>query len=91
MILQLRRKTLCSAFIVFLLIRVEKWVILCCLIKAVSLKSAIFLYEALSCMYFQGRYAGDEGLIPGSRRSPEGGNHNPLQYSCLENFMDRRA
>ena len=30
------------------------------------------------------------GLIPGSRSSPEVGNGNPLQYSCLENFMDRR-
>ena len=28
-------------------------------------------------------------LIPGSGRSPGGGNDNPLQYSCLENFMDR--
>ena len=33
----------------------------------------------------------DEGLIPGSRRSPGGGNGNPLQYSCLENPMDRGA
>ena len=29
--------------------------------------------------------------IPGSGKSPEGGNGNPLQYSCLENFMDRGA
>ena len=29
--------------------------------------------------------------IPGSGRSPGEGNGNPLQYSCLENFMDRRA
>ena len=35
--------------------------------------------------------AGDEGLIPGSGRSPEGGNGNPLQYSCLGNPMDRGA
>ena len=35
--------------------------------------------------------AGDSGLIPGSGRSPEGGNSNPLQYSCLENPMDRGA
>ena len=34
---------------------------------------------------------GDAGLIPGSRRSPGGGNGNPLQYSCLENPMDRGA
>ena len=33
----------------------------------------------------------DVGLIPGSRRSPEGGHSNPLQDSCLENPMDRGA
>ena len=33
--------------------------------------------------------AGDVGLIPGSGRSPGGGNGYPLQYSCLENSMDR--
>ena len=33
--------------------------------------------------------AGDAGLIPGSGRSPGEGNDNPLQYSCLENPMDR--
>ena len=31
------------------------------------------------------------GLIPGSGRSPGEGNSNPLQYSCLENPMDRGA
>ena len=31
------------------------------------------------------------GSIPGSGRSPEGGNGNPLHYSCLENPMDRGA
>ena len=31
----------------------------------------------------------DPGLIPGWGRSPEEGNGNPLQYSCLENSMDR--
>ena len=31
------------------------------------------------------------GLIPGSGTSPGGGNGNPLQYSCLENPMDRGA
>ena len=30
-------------------------------------------------------------LIPGSGRSPRGGNANPLQYTCLENPMDRGA
>ena len=33
--------------------------------------------------------AGDAGLIPGSGGSPGGGNGYPLQYSCLENSMDR--
>ena len=36
-------------------------------------------------------YARDVGLIPGSGRSLGGGNGNPLQYSCLENAMDRGA
>ena len=35
--------------------------------------------------------AGDPGLIPGLGRSPGEGNGNPLQYSCLENSMDRGA
>ena len=34
---------------------------------------------------------GDLGLIPVSGRSPEEGNGNPLQYSCLENPIDRGA
>ena len=33
----------------------------------------------------------DVGLIPGLGRPPGGGNGNPLQYSCLENPMDRGA
>ena len=35
--------------------------------------------------------AGDVGTIPGSGRSPGVGNGNPLQYSCLENFIHRGA
>ena len=35
--------------------------------------------------------AGNPGLIPGLGRSPGEGNGNPLQYSCLENPMDRGA
>ena len=35
--------------------------------------------------------AGASGLIPLFRRSPRGGNGNPLQYSCLENPRDRGA
>ena len=33
----------------------------------------------------------DIGSVPGSGRSPGEGNGNPLQYSCLENSMDREA
>ena len=36
-------------------------------------------------------HVGDLGSIPGLRRSPREGNGNPLQYSCLENPMDRGA
>ena len=35
--------------------------------------------------------AADLGSIPGLGRSPEEGNGNPLQYSCLENSMDGGA
>ena len=35
--------------------------------------------------------AGDLGSIPGSGRSPGEGNGNPLQYSCLENPMNKGA
>ena len=35
--------------------------------------------------------ARDAGSIPGSGRSPGGGNGNLIQYSCLENSMDRGA
>ena len=35
--------------------------------------------------------AEDMGSVPGSGRSRGGGNGNPLQYSCLENPMDRGA
>ena len=35
--------------------------------------------------------SGDRALIPGSGRSPAGGNGNLLQYSCLDSPMDREA
>ena len=35
--------------------------------------------------------ARDKGSVPGLGRSPEGGHGTPLQYSCLENPMDRGA
>ena len=39
----------------------------------------------------KGEDPGDTGLIRGLGRCPEGGNGNPLQYSCLENSMYREA
>ena len=36
-------------------------------------------------------HAGDEGSVPGSGRSPGEGHGHPVQYSCLENPMDRGA
>ena len=52
------------------------------------------LYIGL-CWWLSGKEsscnAGVSGLIPGSGRSPGEGNGNPLQYSCLENHMDRVA
>ena len=42
-------------------------------------------YKILACK------AGDLGVILGSGRSPGEGNGNPLQYSCLENSMERGA
>ena len=45
-------------------------------------------YKESTC---NARGIGDMGSVPGSGRSPEGGNGNPLQYSCLENPVDRGA
>ena len=39
----------------------------------------------------QETWAADASSIHGSGRSPGGGHGNPLQYSCLENSMDRGA
>ena len=39
----------------------------------------------------QSRQCRDEGSVPELGRSPREGNGNPLQYSCLENAMDRGA
>ena len=56
-----------------------------------------FIVNGITGAYFPGGSdgkastcnAGDPGLIPRSGRSPGEGNGNPLQYSCLENSMDR--
>ena len=61
--------------------------------------TCVFLFRTVTSGGFPGGLvvknlpinAGDSGLIPGQEDSPEGGNGNSLQYSCLENFMDRGA
>ena len=54
------------------------------------------MYVLLGCLVIKNSSANagdteDVGLIPGSSRAPGGGNGNPLQYSCVENRMDRGA
>ena len=70
-----------------------------------SRKLSLFLYSDLIWLHeahlhcFPGGSVGkesackaeDPGLIPGLGRSPGEGNSNPLQYSCLENPLDRGA
>ena len=53
------------------------------------LYSILLFTENIYCpLYYN---AGDLGSVPGSGRSPGAGHGNPLQYSCLENPMDRGA
>ena len=47
--------------------------------------------QMLKCLPVSACNVGDLGSIPGSGRSPGEGNSNRLQYSCLENPMDRGA
>ena len=62
-------------------------------------QQSVFLKPVSAIMHFLGGSdgkesacnAGNPGSIPGLGRSTEVGNGNQLQYSCLENFMDRTA
>ena len=74
----------------------------CCFLGIVSFStraSAFFFNTGCCKLGFPGGLdskesasnVGDPSLIPGSERSPGEGNGNPLQYSCLENPMDRGA
>ena len=51
----------------------------------------LYLYPGGSAAKNLSASAEDTGSIPGSVTSPGEGNGNPLQYSCLENPMDRSA
>jgi len=50
--------------------------------------SSLSLYDITMLLHLK-NYIRDAGSIPGLGRSPGGGQGNPLQYSCLENPMDR--
>ena len=71
------------------------WLIfLKCLMASLSSVFKVLLHMILPIIFpsvgkESGCNAGDLGSIPGSGRSPGEGNGNPLQYSCLENPMDK--
>ena len=78
------------------------WSILSCKCFLLLAPGRCFFF-CLASSYFAGHFsgdsdgkvsacnAGDPGSVPGWGRSPGEGNGNPLQYSCLENSMDRGA
>ena len=57
----------------------------------ISIKEKFKGFPGGSAMKNPSANAEDLGSIPGSGRSPGEGNGSPLQYSCLENSMDRGA
>ena len=67
----------------------------------VLIKKTDSIYVCMICSFPNGslgkqsachaKDAGDSSSIPWSGRSPRGGKGNPLQYSCMENPMDRGA
>ena len=62
-----------------------------CLFRAKAAKSLERRFDSGSVVKNPPANAGDWGSIPGLGSSPGEGNGNPLQYSCLENSMDRGA
>ena len=60
----------------------------CCLPRLIEASQVMLVVKNLPA---NARGVRDTGLIPGSGRSPGGGHGNPLQYSCLENSLDRGA
>ena len=65
-----------------------------CVYVCVYVYIYLYIYGPPRWHYSPATNAGDlrdTGLIPGWERSPGRGHDNSLQYSCLENHMDRRA
>ena len=56
-----------------------------------SLSYFVMIYIHASVVKNSPDNAGDMGSVPGSGGSPGEGDGNPLQYSCLKNFMDKGA
>ena len=63
-----------------------------CILPCVyRLAGGVLGFSGGSVVYNPPADAGDVGLIPGSGRSPREGHGNPLQYSSMENSVDRGA
>ena len=63
----------------------------CAVVRGVKIIRSLLSFPAGSVVENLPANAGNTGSIPGWGRSPGEGNGKPLQYSCLENPMDRRA
>ena len=59
--------------------------------SCLSLSVCNSIKSSLVSQMVKDKPANDPGSIPGSRRSPGEGNSNSLQYSCLENSMDKHG
>ena len=60
-------------------------------VQKINSSALSFLYRCTNTFYQRIKRVRHAGLIPGLGRSLGGGNSYPLQYSCLENPMDRKA
>ena len=62
-----------------------------CRTEIIRRREKVYHFPGVSVVKNPPANAGDMGSIPESKRSPQGENGNLLQYSCLENSMDRRV
>ena len=62
-----------------------------CFSAPYAIYGAFLIAQSIKNLPVDACNAGDLGLIPGLGRSLGEGNGNPLQYSCLENSIDREA
>ena len=83
--IKLKRPFISQNMIHFFSVAIHRWAVPDCLSQKCFNSACSSVGKESGCN------AGDLGSIPGSERSPGGGNGNPLEYSCLENPMDRGA